>query len=265
MLSKRALGSTGLNISALTLGTVKFGRNTAVKYPEKFELPDLKTCGYLLDLAYDLGFNIIDTAPAYGLSEQRLGEVLKKRKHQDWLICTKAGEFYNLKTEKSKFYFSVKAVTKSLENSLKVLGRDAVDIFLLHSDGNDLDILNNQDLLSCIYDFKIAGKIRSHGISSKTVSGGLLAAELLDVIMVTHNLNYNKELAVINKAHALNKGVLIKKGLDSGNFKNSPAHNIDAGIKFVLNTPGVSSLVIGSINKNHLIANANYSCVNTLF
>ena len=92
MLPKRKLGSTDLSLSSLALGTVKFGRNTDVKYPENFELPDIKTCTNLVDQAYDLGFNIIDTAPAYGLSEQRLGEILKTRASQDWLICTKAGE-----------------------------------------------------------------------------------------------------------------------------------------------------------------------------
>ena len=103
MLPKKLLGSTGINISSLTLGTVKFGRNTNVKYPKKFDLPDIKTCGYLLDLAYDLGFNIIDTAPAYGLSEQIIGELLKTRKHQGWVICTKGGENYNTKTQLSNY------------------------------------------------------------------------------------------------------------------------------------------------------------------
>ena len=132
MLPKKLLGSTGINISSLTLGTVKFGRNTNVKYPKKFDLPDIKTCGYLLDLAYDLGFNIIDTAPAYGLSEQIIGELLKTRKHQDWVICTKGGENYNSKTQLSNYDFSQKSIKASIENSLKMLNKDYLDIFLLY-------------------------------------------------------------------------------------------------------------------------------------
>src|SRR5690606_15619655 len=86
----RPLGQTGLTVSALGLGTVKFGRNTGVKYPRSFELPDRSAAANLLSLARDLGINLLDTAPAYGESEERLGELLQGQR-QDWLICTKAG------------------------------------------------------------------------------------------------------------------------------------------------------------------------------
>ncbi|MES2607042.1 MAG: aldo/keto reductase, partial [Pseudomonadota bacterium] len=83
----RPLGSTGLQVSALGLGTVKFGRNSGVKYPTAFELPDDKAIRNLLALARELRINLIDTAPAYGTSEARIGELLTDRKH--WLLATK--------------------------------------------------------------------------------------------------------------------------------------------------------------------------------
>ena len=70
---KRPLGSTGIDVSVLGLGTVKIGRNQQVKYPTGFELPDDDTVIELFELAQSLGINFIDTAPAYGSSEQRLG------------------------------------------------------------------------------------------------------------------------------------------------------------------------------------------------
>lgn len=268
MLPKKLLGSTGINISSLTLGTVKFGRNTNVKYPKKFDLPDMKTCGYLLDLAYDLGFNIIDTAPAYGLSEQIIGELLKTRKHQDWVVCTKGGENYNTKTQISNYDFSQKKIKASIENSLKMLNKDYLDIFLLHSNGDDLKILNDPSLIDYLSKLKADGKIRACGISSKTIEGGLLAAELFDCVMVEYNLNNQSQLPVIQKAYDLNKGVLIKKGLSSGHaFINNNILNknlldkdpIDASIKFILKTKGVTSLVIGTINPEHLKKNVRSS------
>ncbi len=72
---KRVLGSTGIDVSVLGLGTVKIGRNQQVKYPDGFELPDDKAVLGLFELAQSLGINFIDTAPAYGSSEQRLGEI----------------------------------------------------------------------------------------------------------------------------------------------------------------------------------------------
>ena len=51
MLPKRDLGTTGMRVSCLGLGTVKFGRNQGVKYPEGFELPSDREITALLDLA----------------------------------------------------------------------------------------------------------------------------------------------------------------------------------------------------------------------
>ena len=72
-LPSRILGSTGLEVSTLGLGTVKFGRNSGVKYPNQFDLPDDEQIRQLLAQASDHGMNLLDTAPAYGSSEERLG------------------------------------------------------------------------------------------------------------------------------------------------------------------------------------------------
>lgn len=58
----RPLGDTGLAVSPLGLGTVKFGRDQGVKYPSGFTIPDDHEAADLLALAHDLGINLIDTA-----------------------------------------------------------------------------------------------------------------------------------------------------------------------------------------------------------
>ena len=73
----RPLGSTGLMVSPLGLGTGKLGRDQGVKYPSGFQIPDDDEARMLLKLARDLGINLIDTAPAYGRSEERLGPLLR--------------------------------------------------------------------------------------------------------------------------------------------------------------------------------------------
>ena len=87
----RPLGSTGLLVSPLGLGTVKLGRDQGVKYPNGFQIPDDDEARMLLKLARDLGINLIDTAPAYGRSEERLGPLLRGQR-QDWVIVSKVGE-----------------------------------------------------------------------------------------------------------------------------------------------------------------------------
>src|SRR5690606_22101093 len=109
----RQFGKTGMRVSALGLGTVKFGRKQAVKYPRSFELPDDRLTADLLSLARELGINLIDTAPAYGTSEERLGGLLKGQR-PDWLICTKVGEEFDPATGLSRFDFSPAHARRSI-------------------------------------------------------------------------------------------------------------------------------------------------------
>ncbi|MCK4834449.1 MAG: aldo/keto reductase, partial [Gammaproteobacteria bacterium] len=178
---KRALGSTGIDVSILGLGTVKIGRNQQVKYPEGFELPDDKTVIELFELAQSLGINFIDTAPAYGSSEQRLGELLPDR--HDWVIVTKVGEIFE--NAQSRFDFSFEHTVESVEQSLRKLKRDVIDVVLVHSDGDDMRIIRDEPVFEALEKLKDKGLIKAYGMSSKTVEGGRWVVENCDVVMAT--------------------------------------------------------------------------------
>ena len=87
-LAKRPLGSTGIDVSSLGLGTVKFGRNQEVKYPTGFSLPVDRAIESLLDVARESGINLLDTAPAYGSSEQRQSTTTKAPNYTSSTITT---------------------------------------------------------------------------------------------------------------------------------------------------------------------------------
>jgi len=246
---KRALGSTGLDVSVLGLGTVKIGRNQQVKYPSGFELPDDDAVIELFELARSLGINFIDTAPAYGTSEQRLGQLLPNR--HDWVIVTKVGEIFE--NGQSRFDFSFDYTVNSVEQSLKKLKRDVLDVVLVHSDGNDMDIINSQPVFEALETLKNKGLIKAYGMSSKTIEGGCWVVENCDVVMATANLSYDDERPVLELAEKLNKGVIVKKGLQSGHADSSSGGGgIDASFKHILSLPGVSSMIVGTINQSHL-------------
>ena len=76
---QQRLGHSDLWISRLGLGTVKLGRDQGVRYPTGVRIPDNRAAGHLLDVASELGINLLDTAPAYGSSEERLGALLAGR------------------------------------------------------------------------------------------------------------------------------------------------------------------------------------------
>ncbi len=246
---KRALGSTGIDVSVLGLGTVKIGRNQQVKYPSGFELPDDNAVIELFELAQSLGINFIDTAPAYGSSEQRLGELLPDR--HDWVIVTKVGEIFE--NSQSRFDFSFEHTVSSVEQSLNRLKRDVLDVVLVHSDGNDMTIINTEPVFEALESLKIKGLIKAYGMSSKTLAGGCWTVENCDVVMATANLDYDDERPVLELAEKMNKGVIIKKGLQSGHADSaSGGRGIRNAFQHILSQPGVSSMIVGTINRQHL-------------
>jgi len=252
-LQKRKLGSTGIEISALGLGTVKFGRNQGVKYPAHFELPDDKSLLNLLSCASDLGINFLDTAPAYGVSEERLGKLLQGQRQQ-WIVATKAGEEYI--DGKSVFDFSAMGLVKSAERSLRRLQSEYLDIVLIHSSGEDEHIIHEDGVFDTLQRLKEQGKIRAFGMSTKTVAGGLLAVDHADVVMVTYYPGYADELPVIEHARKKRKGILIKKALASGHLQQIATENpVAASMRFIFSEPGVTSVVVGTINPEHLREN----------
>ncbi len=243
----RKLGDTGIKVSPYGLGTTKFGRNTGVKYPNPFDLPEESELANLLALAKDLGVNIIDTAPAYGLSEERLGRLLKGQR-DDWVIVGKVGEEFE--NNQSSYHFTPDHFEMSLERSLKRLQTDYIDILLIHSDGHDLDILNNDSLLTKMQHFKQRGLVKAIGASTKTADGGIKTLKLMDVVMASYNPDYTDEKPVLDYAAQHNKGVLLKKVLSSG-------HNMDTkeAFRFALSHDGSSSAIVGTINPKHLRRN----------
>ncbi|WEJ71746.1 aldo/keto reductase [Pseudomonas sp. PSE14] len=251
----RPLGSTGLSVSPLGLGTVKLGRDQGVKYPEGFRIPDDREAADLIALARDLGINLIDTAPAYGRSEERLGPLLRGQRDQ-WVIVSKTGEEFV--DGQSHFDFSAAHTRRSVERSLKRLETDYIDLVLVHSDGNDLDILQGTEVYTTLERLKADGLIRGFGFSGKTVDGGLLALERGDCAMVTYNLKEQAEKAVIDHAQAHARGILIKKALASGHAALAPGVDpVRASFELVLGHPGVASAIVGTINPLHLAHNVS--------
>ena len=89
-------------------------------------------------------------------------------------------------------------------------------------------------------------------MSTKTIKGGIRAADLTDVVMVTLNPSNKEDMPVIKKAESKNKGVLVKKALNSGRLSE---YSIEKNLNFVLSTSGVTSIVVGTINQEHLATN----------
>jgi aryl-alcohol dehydrogenase-like predicted oxidoreductase len=243
----RTLGSSGIQVSLLGLGTVKLGRDQGLQYPHNFTIPDLPSARRLISAAADLGINLLDTAPAYGTSEDRLGDILRGQRDK-WVLTTKVGEEF--RDGRSKHRFDPDSVGKSVERSLKKLSTDYLDVVLIHSDGDDVEILENSGALEALKDLKRRGLVRAIGISHKTIAGAERAIDLgCDVIMASLSLASPEQQPVIARAARQGCGVLVKKALASGRG------GVDS-LQFAAASPGVSCVVVGTINPEHLAANA---------
>lgn len=239
----RSLGQTGLMISRIGLGTTKLGRNTNVKYPKPFPLPSDTQVQELLKTALVSGVTLIDTAPAYGSSESRLGAFVGSYRDR-FILSTKCGEQY--RDGISVYDFSAAAITASVETSLRRLHADYLDIVLLHSNGHDLEILTRTDALETLKKLKQSGKTRTIGISAKTADGIREACRTLDVVMAPFSQGDQALADALQQAHQSGLGVLAIKGLSSGYLEARLA------IQFVLRQNFIDALVLGTTDPHHL-------------
>lgn len=244
----RHLGNSGIRVSVLGLGTVKIGRNQGLKIAGEFPLPTSTEVSRLLATAADLGINLLDTAPAYGDSESRLGAAIIDQREK-WVLTTKVGESFS--DGVSKYDFRPESVQNSVERSLQRLRTDYLDVVLIHSNGDDVAILERSGALDMLKLMKSKGLIRAVGISHKTLEGAQRAIVLgCDVLMTTINRQDTEALPALSEAQQAGCGVLVKKALASGQ------HGPEA-LAFAASQPGVSSVVVGTLNPEHLTENVS--------
>lgn len=242
----RPLGRTGLSVSPIGYGAFKIGRNEKVKYPTAYDLPRDGEVERLLNGVLDLGINHIDTAPAYGLSEEGIGKFLAHRRGE-FVLSTKVGEIFE--GGESRYAFDGASVRKSVEQSLKKLRTERVDVVLVHAPANDVEVLQQTEVVETMLQLKEEGLTKCVGLSAKTIEGGRLAMEWGDVLMVEYHINDISFEQVIEEAAGRGIGVIVKKGLGAGHLRAEEA------IPFVLRNRGVSNLVVGSLQLEHLREN----------
>jgi len=200
-MEQTVFGRTGLKISRTGFGCIPIQR---ISFEEST---------ILLQHAYEQGITLFDTANAYSTSEQRIGFALHKVRDKI-VICTKSA------------LLSVEKFTENIENSLKMLKTDYIDVFQIHNppfmphpDGDD-------GIYNCLLEAKAQGKIRFISITShsKALAKEAVLSGLYDTLQYPLSyLSSDDEIALVELCRIHNVGFLAMKGLCGGLLTNAKA------------------------------------------
>jgi aryl-alcohol dehydrogenase-like predicted oxidoreductase len=205
----RILGRTGLRVSAIGLGTmVHAGHFGPMNDSESLSA---------IDAALELGVNFIDTSDAYGAgySESLLGKALRGKRDKV-ILATKGGNIM-VGPERGKRNFAVDYIGRVLDESLKRLQTDSVDLYQLHNP--TVEVIERCEVWELLEKSKKAGKICHYGVSINTIEEGVAAVKTgrSDTIQLEYNL-LSQEPAekIFPLAQEANVGIIARIPLRRG-------------------------------------------------
>jgi 1-deoxyxylulose-5-phosphate synthase len=200
----RTLGRTGMKVSDISFGAVEIGLAYGIPVEGKIEKPSEQEAHDVLHAALDMGINFVDTARAYGDSEEVIGRALKHRRHE-YILATKTLHYGDkgLSAHEQKI-----AVRESIESSLRALQTDVIDVMQVHNITRE--VVDRGDVLQVLQEAQSAGKVRFLGASVYGVDDPVAVIEdgHYDVLQVAYNmLDHRLEGKVLPLA--AEKGVAI--------------------------------------------------------
>jgi uncharacterized protein len=234
----RVLGKTGIKLPVITMGVMNTDNLNLVK------------------AALDAGMFHLDTGQTYqrGKQEAMVGEVLKERSRDSFIIATKARPSVDQNSGLYSAEATEEAQTKNIDTSLKSLGLDYVDIFY-HNNIWVRETALYEPILKALEKAKKAGKIRSIGISTHRnepeVIQAAIDSKVYDVILTAYNFRQQHAAEVkraIAKAAEAGLGIVAMKAIGGrAIMEKAGAESIDAkaALKWVLQDPNVSTIISG--------------------
>jgi aryl-alcohol dehydrogenase-like predicted oxidoreductase len=263
VIEQRAYGRTGLVVSSLGLGAAQVG-DTRLSESE---------AAALLGATVDAGITLLDTAPSYGLSEQRIGRHLASRRNQT-VISTKLG--YGVDGIED---WTGPCITAGVEKALRILNTDHLDIGHLHS--CPASTLAGSDVVEALERAKAAGKIRAiaysgenedlaYAISMQRFDGFMASLNICDQRVIDSALPLLDGAGFIAKRPSANHPWRFDQA-PTGDYCEPYWHRWKAmdlannglawgelAIRFALSIPGVASAIVGTGSLTHLLQNLTW-------
>lgn len=272
MMTKQ-LGRTNLQVTQLGFGSMglRGPRTWGVRVVSDDEAERV------LNAVLDAGINFIDTAPDYGVCEERIGRFLSGRR-REFILATKCGCVPRQHDDHLEIAHVWKrdVIKRNLETSLRRLRTDRVDLLQFH--GGDAETLEKEGLIDLLVDYRDQGLIRFLGVSTKLPDVyGLIRLGVFDTFQLPYSCLAPEHHDVITAAAEAGAGIILRGGVAHGGpdaeiqrpaindiwsranlqellpTEMSPAELI---LRSTLSHPHCHTTIVGTSNLDHLAENA---------
>jgi aryl-alcohol dehydrogenase-like predicted oxidoreductase len=215
----RTLGKTGIEVSAISIGTWQVGG----KWGSSFDDANADT---ILNKAIDSGINFIDTADVYsdGESEKAVGRIVKSRSEKIY-VATKCGRQIQPHVNAG---YQPAVLKKYVEDSLKRLQLETIDLIQLHCPPTE--VYYRPEIFELFDQLKTEGKIQHLGVSVEKVEEALKAIEYDNVTTVQIIFNMFRQRPAelfFSEAKKKNIGIIVRVPLASGLLTGTFSANTD--------------------------------------
>ena len=269
---KKTLGRTGLKVTQLGYGSMglRGPRTWGVRVVEEADADKF------LNAVLDAGINFIDTAPDYGISEERIGRYISSRR-DEFYLATKCGCSYTQHEDHIEIdhVWEKDVVARNIETSLKRLQCDSIDLLQFH--GGDAVTLQKSGLIDLLLQYRDQGVIKFIGSSSKLPNlPDLIDLAVFDTFQIPYSCLSPEHNELITRAGESGAGIIIRGGIAHGGPDaeiQRPALNdvwTAAGLdelvsdemsraelilRYTLTHPHCDTTIVGTCNHEHLAEN----------
>ena len=253
-------GNTGIDVTRLGFGALEL-----IKITED-------EANSLLNLVLDSGINFIDTSIDYGESEELIGKFISHRR-SEFFLASKCGCPLRLGKYSAKDHiFTKENITNGINQSLKRMKTDHLDLVQLHSSPSK-NVIEENDVIQTLLEIKKEGKVRFIGSSSVLPSlADHVKMKKFDAFQIPYSALDREHETWITNAFESGAGTIIRGGVSKGEFggnkewENFSKANLDDLLdegesrtsfllRFTLSHPELNTTIVGTKNPEHFKEN----------
>ena len=269
---KKELGRTGLQVTQLGYGSMglRGPRTWGVRVVSDSE------ADVFLNAVLDAGINFIDTAPDYGVSEERIGQFIASRR-SEYILATKCGCDYQQHDDHLEVIhtWTRDVLLRNLETSLERMQTDYIDLMQFH--GGDAETIKCAGLVETLMEFKSQGLIRFIGSSNSIPNlQGMIELDVFDTFQIPYSCLAPSHHDLITAAADTGAGIIIRGGIAHGgpdaeiqrpalndawtaagldDLLSEEMNRAELILRYTLSHPHCHTTIVGTCNHDHLAEN----------